>query len=179
MKKIILIICSILFLTGCTNTHATDPVKEYLEKYRNNDQEIQSSIEELLRQENLLEEQDEQYRMIMKKQYVDLEYKIKQETYNGDEAIIKVELTVYEYEHSRTEAEKYRNEKKSEYVNQDGTWNKEKYADLQLDYMKKEIKRVKYTVNFNVNLQEEKWILETPDHNIIKKIHGIYNYNED
>lgn len=179
MKKILILIFCLIFLTGCTNSKATDPVKEYMEKYRNNAPEIQSSIEELLRQANMLEEQDELYRIIMKKQYIDLEYKITKETYNGDKANIEVEITVYDYEHSRIEAEKYRQEKKQDYVKEDGTWDKERYVDLQLKYMQKEIKRVKYTVNFNVNLQNEKWVLEPPDSTIIKKIHGIYNYNED
>jgi len=140
---------------------------------------VTSSMEELLKQENLLDEQDELYRLIMKKQYVDLEYKIISETYNGDNARITVELTVYDYEHSRIEAEKERNEKKNEYLNSDGTWNKEKYVNLQLRYMKEETGRVKYTVNFYVNLKDEKWILENPEHEVIEKIHGLYCYTED
>ena len=67
----------------------------------------------------------------------------------------------------------------SEYTLLDGSINQTKYKDLQLKKMKEEKNRVKYTIGFNVNLQDEEWELVSPDYTVLLKIHGIYDYNED
>jgi len=179
MKKVIFLVIILFFISGCTPQSAVDPVCEYINKFRNHDSEVTSSIEELLRQENLLKEQDEMYRLIMKKQYVDLEYKVTKETYHGDRAIIEVELTVYDYEHSRIKSLEERNHHPEEFQLSDGSWDREKYVNLQLKYMKEETERVKYTVNFYVNLQDGTWVLENPEWEVLEKIHGLYRYQED
>ncbi len=179
MKKIFLCFFLVFFLSGCARSYATEPVRDYLNKFRNSEEEVTIALNELLRQENLLAEQEELYRLIMKKQYVDLEYKIVSEKYNRDHAEITVELTVYDYEQSRIDAEREMQEHKNEYEMTDGSINKEKYFDLQLNYMKKEKRRVKYTVNFDVNLQGEIWVLENPTREVIEKIHGLYRNKED
>ena len=75
MKKIILIILC-LFLCGCTNNEAKDAVKEYIYKFKNHDKEVMQSLEELIIHEDLTEQASNDYRLVMKKQYYDLEYKI-------------------------------------------------------------------------------------------------------
>lgn len=169
MKKIFLIFLLLLCTTGCVNNHAEDAVKEYLEKYKNHDQEIINSTKELLREENLTQEQNNIYELIMKKQYTELEYQIKEEFYNGRKAVVRVELTVYDYNHSKEKAleEKKNTETKNDYIN------------LQLKNMKEETERVKYTVDFFVNLKEKNWVLETPNTEVLEKIHGLYNEEED
>ena len=169
MKKIFLIIFMLMCATGCVNNHAEDAVKEYLEKYKNHDQEIINSTKELLREENLTEEQNNVYELIMKKQYTELDYKVKEEFYNGNKAVVRVELTVFDYNHSK---EKAHEEKKN-------TENKNDYINLQLKNMKEETQRVKYTVDFFVNLKDENWVLETPNTEVLEKIHGLYHYRED
>lgn len=176
MKKMILFLFLLFGITGCTNNHAEDPVREYLNKYRNHDKEVSSSIEELLRQEDLLKEQSELYELIMKKQYIDLEYQMKGETYHGNKAVITVDITVYDYQHSKEKAIEEREEKRDEYYLSDGTLLKDKFVNLQLKYMKEEKRRVKYTIDFDVTLHDKEWVLETPDYKVIEKIHGLYNY---
>ena len=160
MRKIILIIF-ICFLVGCTSNDAVTPVKDYLNKFKNHDTEVTNAIEELLRQENLSQEQNDLYKLIMKRQYTDLEYKIVNEYYNGRHAIIYVDITVYDYINSRKEALK-------------NGLTKEEAINEQLKQMEKEKKRIQYTLEFHVYYQEERWILETPNTEIIEKIHGLY-----
>lgn len=180
MKKIIIffLIC-LLGVTGCTNNHAGYAVTEYLNKFKNHEKEVISSLDELLVEENLLKEQNELYKLIMKKQYVDLEYKIKDITYNGNKAVVKVLLEVYDYQNSKIEAKKIYEKNKTDYLDENGQINKEKYYNLQLKKMKEEKRRVKYTVEFNVNLHDKNWVLETPNREVIEKIHGLYNYEEE
>ena len=179
MKKFFLFLICIFFLTGCSKQYAVTPVKEYLNKFRNHDVEVTSSLEELLRQEDLLKEQALLYELIMKKQYVDLEYEIKEETYNGDHAVIQVLVTVYDFSHSKNEALLEKNDKIDLYILEDGSFDKDSYINLQLKYMKNEKKRISYTVSFFVNFIHDEWVLETPDHVVLQKIHGLYDSKEE
>ncbi len=177
MKKLLFVFLCLFCLCGCTNNHASDPVKEYLDKYRNHDKEVSSSIHELLRQEDLLKEQSELYELIMKRQYVDLEYEIESETYHGNKATIQVLITVYDYQHSKELAKEEKDKEREKYYLEDGTFLKEKYVNLQLEYMKKEQRRIHYTLLFSVTLQDKEWVLERPDYKVIEKIHGLYDYS--
>lgn len=175
MKKIILILMSLLLFSGCSNKDAKDEVINYFNKFKNHDIEVKNSLEELISNENLTNEQSAKYELIMKKQYQYLEYKIVEEIYNGDHANINVEITVYDYLNSQKKAEKYLNENRDKFLI-DNSINELKYKNLQLSYMEEESKRIKYTLEFNVNYINNKWVLETPNHIVLQKIHGIYNY---
>jgi len=176
MKKIILFLFLIIFcITGCTNNHPEDAVKEYLNKFKNHEKDVIASLDELLVEENLLQEQNELYKLIMKKQYTDMDYMVEEITYNGNKAKVKVLLEVYDYQHSKKETSK----NKEDFTEENGLINEEKYINLQLKNMKEEKRRVKYTVEFNVNLHDKNWVLETPNREIIEKIHGLYNYEEE
>lgn len=180
MKKwLVLMGISLFLLTGCVQNSARDPVTHYLELYRNHSDEVTSSLQTLIRDENLFQEQQDLYELIMKRQYVDLEYKVVNETYNGNQAVITVLITVYDYQHSKDEARKELEANLSEYTLLDGSINQTKYKDLQLEKMKEEKNRVKYTIDFDVNLHDEEWELVSPDYTVLLKIHGIYDYNED
>ncbi len=179
MKKFCLLLGVLFFLTGCTNNKAIDPVVSYLEKFRNHDKEVMSALDELLRQEDLLEEQEDIYKLIMKRQYTDLEYSIKEEIYNGNKATILVDIMVYDYENSKQKARLERDEHLKDYTLSSGVVDKDKFMNLQLKYMKEEKKRVKYTLLLSVKWEQEEWVLEPPDYKVIEKIHGIYSYLEE
>ena len=125
----------IFLLSGCVSNDAKTPVKEYLNAYQNHSDKVTISLNELIKNENLTKEQQDIYELIMKKQYVDLAYHIDNVTYDGNKAIVTATIEVYDYNHSKEEAQK-------EYEN-----NPElNYKDLQLTYMKRENKRIKYIV---------------------------------
>lgn len=154
----------IFFLSGCVSNDAKTPVKEYLNAYQNHSDKVTVSLNELIKNENLTKEQQDIYELIMKKQYVDLAYHIDNVTYNGNKAIVTATIEVYDYNQSKEEALK-------EYEN-----NPElNYKDLQLTYMKRENKRIKYTLSFSVYLDNDKWVIENPDYITLQKIHGVFN----
>ena len=45
-----------------------------------------------------------------------------------------------------------------------------------LDEMKKMTDTTTYTIDFNVNKDDDKWVVEQPSQTDLEKIHGIYNY---
>ncbi len=177
MKKILLLIGLFFFLTGCTKNEAKNPVIDYLELYRNHSNEVESSLDELIRDEDLLEGQQDIYRFIMKKQYVHLEYKIQDIIYNGNTAVVQAFITVYDYQHAKDEAKEEMESNLGDYLLEDGSIDIMKYKNLQLEKMKKETERIHYTIHFKVKLENETWTLETPDYTVLQKLHGIYNYN--
>ncbi len=163
----------IFFLTGCVKNDATTPVRQYLQQFQNHEKPVLIALEELFKEEDLLNDQKEMYELIMKRQYVNLQYQIEEETYQGDNATIKVLIEVYDYHHSRKEAKKEMQEHIEDYLFENGEFDTIKYENLQLKKMNQENKRVKYTVNFNVSLQNETWTLQEPNYKIIEKIHGF------
>ena len=171
MKKIG-IITLILLACACSTTVAKDSVEEYLNKFKNHDQEVMQSLEQLIVYENLSEKDQELYRLIMRKQYQDLKFKTVQEYYNGDHALITEEIEVYDYKKSRQRASQYYNEHASTLTN-------EEYQRLQLEYMYQEKSRTKYTINFELAYEDEHWKLISPDYTVLQKIHGIYAGEED
>ena len=154
----------IFLLSGCVSNDAKTPVKDYLNAYQNHSDKVTVSLNELIKNENLTKEQQDIYELIMKKQYVDLAYHIDNVTYNGNKAIVTATIEVYDYNHSKEEALK-------EYEN-----NPElNYKDLQLTYLKRENKRIKYTLSFSAYLDNDKWVLENPDYITLKKINRVLN----
>ncbi len=154
----------IFLLSGCVSNDAKTPVKEYLNAYQNHSDKVTVSLNELIKNENLTKEQQDIYELIMKKQYVDLAYHIDNVTYDGNKAIVTATIEVYDYNHSKKEALK-------EYENTPEL----NYKDLQLTYMKRENKRIKYTLSFSVYLDNDKWVIENPDYITLQKIHGVFN----
>ena len=87
MKKIVLIVVTLLFLVGCRSDLPSDVVKNYFSLYKNQNEKILVELDELIKNEELTEEQGKIYKEIMMKQYKDLNFDVTAETYNGDEAI--------------------------------------------------------------------------------------------
>ena len=177
MRKLWILLSICFFFTGCVNITAPDAVKEYLEKIRNHDQRVISSIEEKNEKEEWTESQAKLYDLIMKRQYVNLEYKIVHETYNGNIANIEVEIEVYDYVHSQNEALEYVQKHQNEFLEEDGGIDQNKYKNLKLEYMNKEKNRILYTISFECVFNENSWEMKELKTVDVEKIQGIYDYN--
>lgn len=162
MKKYLVFFLCIFCLVGCTNKSSKEAVIEYLEKYRNFTAEIEESLMKDLESVNWKKEQKEKYILLLKKQFVNLKYKIKEEIYNGEEATVLVDITVYNYHNSKREALKEQDESQN-------------YIDKVLEKMNNETHTIKYTLVFKTNYKEGVWVLEQPSEETLKKIEGIYN----
>ena len=170
MKKIIFLIISCLFLfSGCVNQSCPQIVEDYLNKFKNHNEEVLKSLDILISYENLGKEEQDQYRIIMRRQYHDLQYKTVAEYYNGNEAKITEEIEVYDYLSSKRRAKEYFEEHRD-------TMTTLEYKKLQLDSMYQEKNRIKYTIEFELHYEDDTWKLVSPNYVVLQKIHGIYEY---
>ena len=108
MKKIIVVLFSMVFLVGCSNLMNTPTKKvEYLlSKYQKNDEEVIKQLDSSLISDSVLTmEQKDRYKKIMERQYKDLMYKVKNEAIDGKTAVVEVEVEVYDYAKAVSEIE--------------------------------------------------------------------------
>ncbi|MDE5539046.1 MAG: hypothetical protein K2J20_00995 [Bacilli bacterium] len=180
MKKLIIIL-SCLFLAvgcGCMNDKAADAVEKYLNDYKGLTDDVLSSVDELVSKENLNDTQRDTYKEVIKREYKDLMYTIENEDYDGDTAKVTVKITVYDLYKAQTNASTYLTEHQDEFLT-DGAYDANKYLDYKLEQMKNFNETVSYTIVIKTIKVDGKWQVEQPDNEVLEKIHGIYNYEQE
>ena len=179
MKKILTIL-SIIILTGCgaldiTHIHKKK-VEEFLNKYQILDEEILNELDNVIHEKiNLNEENKKEYREIIKKQYKDMQYTIKEETIDGDDATVTAQIIVKDFTKIINDSENYKRENMNEFY-ENNIYNDNLYKKYLLDKLKDAKDRVTYTVEFKVHKQNRKWVLDPITEEIEDKILGIYKY---
>ena len=178
MKKltsIILCLVLIMLMTGCSK-NAKMAVESYLDKYNSLDPEVVSDIDRVVDMETMNEENKQTYLALFKKQYMDLQYEILAEEYAGDEAVINVKVSVYDFYKVQKESSYYLANHADEFNDENGVYDAEKYINYKLDKMKMTTDRVEYTIDFYVVRNNNKWEVSNLSNSDLEKIHGIYNY---
>lgn len=168
MKKTIILLCIILlFSTGCKTTAntPTNKVETFLSNYQNLDPIVLKRLDTELKKENLNKKQKEKYKVLLKKQYQNLSYKIKNEEINKDKAVVDVEIEVLNYNYSILNSKKYYEEHKDEIKN---------YNEYMLSELEKVSDKIKYSISFNLTEYDGVWELDEIDNYTIRKIHGLY-----
>lgn len=177
MKKILYVFLSILLSTGCgeiSNT-PTKQVEGFFNKYQTLDQDVLDDLEQVISSEDKFDEiNKEKYRDVIKKQYKDLIYYVKEERVDGDTAIVTVEITVYDFASTMSEAEDYKNNHISEFNDEAGVFSQNKYVDYVIKQLDKTKEKVKYTFDLNLTKIDNKWQLDGLDSDAEDKILGIY-----
>ena len=201
MKKYGKIVLGFLFflvvVAGCSNTMntPTSKVEEFFSKYQNMDDDVATQLDQVLKDDTTMsDEQKEKYRALMEKQYQNLSYKIEDETINGDNATVDVEIKVLDYATTINNAKKYYEEHKDEIENENKE-NKEdntnvvedaiddagtaiKESSAYIDYKLKELESVSdtttYTITFYLTKEDGKWQLQDISDLDLQKIHGLY-----
>ena len=98
MKKIISIFIFLLLLVGCSLSNSpTSKVEELFSKYQRLDSDVRNGINDVVKDENLTDEQSTRYKKLLEKQYSNLSYDIKDEKIDGDNAVISTEIKVINY----------------------------------------------------------------------------------
>lgn len=180
MKKYFLIVVSLLlFLCGCDSmmNTPTKRVEEFLNKYQRQDDEVISQLDNVIKNDDydFTQEQVVSYNEIMKKQYKDLTYTIKEEMIDGNNATVTVEIEVYDYNKSIQNSEEYYKLNPDEFKNESGELDNTKYMTYRINELKKVTDRIKYTLNLTLIRNEKKWILNDITESDRQKIHGLYN----
>lgn len=117
MKKFIVALMVIL-LSACTLGVATTPrekVSEFLDKYKNQNEDILSQLDETIDSQINDEDQKSRYRTLMTNQYKNMEYEIKDEIIEDDNAVVEVEITVYDYASAIKNSNTYLNDHLEEF----------------------------------------------------------------
>ncbi len=177
MKARILLIM-LFILTGCTlfqsNTSPKRTVEHFFSKYQTLDKEIDTQLDDVISKEDLTETQKKDYKEIMKKQYNDLTYTIKDEIIDGNNAIVTVEIEVYDLAGSQKDIEENLNENREDFL-KDNEFSNELYMNYRIKKLKEERKRIKYTLDLRLTKNDkDKWFIDDLSEAEKKKIHGVY-----
>ena len=175
MKKVILVIAVLFTLCGCNIMDMDNTPKKQVEKFFNSyqilDKKVLEGIDTLVEKEtNLSTEQKDKYRDILKNHYEKLDYEIKDETINGNNATVKVEIEVNDYITTLRELEVYKQNNPDEFDSEI------KYQEYRLNALKDSNNRIKYTLFLTLTKIDNKWTLDTITDSDEEKILGIYEY---
>ena len=170
MRKIIILVISLILVTGCDDMMNTPTrrVEEYLGKYQILDSSVLTELDDVFDNSDYSEKYKEEYKELMIKQYQNLSYKIKNEQTNGDTANVIVEIEVFDYNNAIDEANDYIDEHESEFK------NKEDIDHYKINAIKNVTDKASYTINFSLVKDNKKWVLEKINDNDLEKIHGLY-----
>ena len=167
MKKIIIILSLLIFLTGCESTlnTPTKKVENFLSEYQNLNPEVLKKLERSVEADNLSKSQRKKYIGLLEKQYQNLSYKIVNEVVNDDNAIVDVEIEVLNYTYSIADSKKYYETHKDEIKD---------YNEYMLNNLEKVKDKIKYNISIDLTKYDGNWELNEIDRTIIQKIHGLY-----
>ena len=171
MKKLILIMFLII-LSGCFKSTPTKEVENYFTNYQINKTDINDDIIDFT---NYSQEQKEEYLKIIRKNYNDLIYTIKDEEINANKAIVTIEIEVYDYSKAIKESLEYKNNNLFEFMNDD-YYNESKFIDYKIKKLKEVNERIKYTLDIPLSKINDKWYIDDLNKETLEKINGIYNY---
>lgn len=178
MKKIAILFMALFLMTGCSFTDMmntpTKRVEEFLGKYQTMDSEVTEELSDVLsRNNNLTDQQKEDYKNLMKRQYQNLMYKIKEETVDGNDAKVDVEIEVYDYAKTIQEANLYLAGHAEEFLT-DQQFDESKFMDYKIKKMQDTKEKIKYTLNFSLSKENDQWKMNDITDSMREKIHGIY-----
>ena len=181
MKKILLVIGIFLTLCGCSMMDMDNTPKKQVEKFFNSYQTLDKNVLNNLntivdREENLTDEQKDKYRDILKKHYEKLDYEIKDETINGNNASVKVEIEVNDYIKTLRQVEERKLQYPEEFVDGTNNYSEYMYQEYKLKALKDTEDRIKYTLYITLTKVDNKWTLDTISDSDEEKILGIYEY---
>ena len=179
IKKFIFLILAIFILVGCGNmmNTPTKKVEEFLSNYQNQSKEVLDQLDDVVEDsDTFTETQKDDYYDLMKKQYKNLTYKIKDETTDGDTATVVVEIEVIDYGKEIANAETYLVTNRSEFVSdiEKDVIDTEKFMSYKIDMMSKAKDKVTYTINFRLTKKDGVWKLNDLSDIDRLKLHGLY-----
>lgn len=179
MKKFLWIIATILLFTGCTDLSNTPTKKTeaFLKKYQALDNAVLTDLNGVVEAEGVFNEtQKTEYKDIMKKHYQNLVYEIKDETLDGNDAVVTVDITVTDFKKVMDAANQYLQDHQEEFTDELGNYQASKFIDYRLSKMKEAKDTIDYTIYISLTKVNETWTVDKLDTTTYDKIHGVYNY---
>lgn len=174
MKKLIILI-SIIFLTGCTDIMNTpsSKVEEFLGKYQTMDTSIVKELDDTIEELNASDNYKKEYKSLLLKQYQNLSYKIKDEKIDGTTANVEVEIEVFDYYNTLENVNEDIDKNSDDFKDEKDKSRKEKIEEYKIKKLKATTNKTKYTIIFTLTKKDGKWSLDKVSDDDIKKIHGL------
>ena len=181
MKKIGIVVLVLICLLGCEKLEnsPTKQVEAKLSDYQTLNEKVLDDLKiSIEKSGNFTDDQKEIYTDIMKRHYQNLRYEIKEETVDGDEAIVTVEIEVTDYSKVLTDAENYRQSNEKEFMDDKGNYSQALYNSYKLNAMKSANEKVKYTIDFTLTKDDKKdrWMVNNLTTADEQKLNGTYNH---
>jgi len=174
MKKLLIFLFLLFILSGCgADNTPKGEVQKLFSNYNNLSSDLLIQLDSVMESENLSNAQIDKYKDVLKRQYKDLKYKINDEIISQDNAIVSVDIEVYNLIKVIDDAEEYLKTNKEEFYNEEKL-NSEKFWDYKLNKMLKADERINYTIDFSLTLIDGKWVLDELLEIDRQKIHGLY-----
>lgn len=182
MKKIVislLVTLSVLVLSACSlgnNISPKDTVKSFLDKYKNQDQEVIDDLEDTISSE-YTGEYKERYKELMINQYKNMDYQITDEVVDGNTALVTAEITVYDYSNAIDNANDYLTEHEDEFYKdeKEKIVDNEKFLEYKLKLLENVSDKKTYSIEFSLTKEQDVWKLDSLTDTDIEKLHGIYS----
>ena len=177
MKKIFIILACLFLTVGCSlDNTPKKKTEELFRKYQSLDEAVISDLELTTESANLTTEKHKtSYMKAMKMQYSDLKYEITNEEVDGDEAVVTVKISVYDFYKVQKDANSYKEQHEDEFLTDD-VYDAVKFMEYKLKNMNDASDRVDYTIKVNLKKEDDEWVTESFDKETLEKIHGTYNY---
>ncbi len=183
MRKILLMTLSFLFLvTGCSyeETMLNTPTKKvemFFANYQTLNEDVMDDLDTVVDEdERFNTKQRESYRELMKKHYQAIQYDAKDEKINGDEADVRVEIEVIDYSKILKDTDRYLQEHRDEFLDEQGEYDETKYMDYRLEKLKDAKETVKYDMILHLTKEDKTWKMDPLTTEQEQKIHGMYDY---
>ncbi len=181
MKKFILFILGVFFLTGCslntdmTKDTPTKKVESFFSNYQTLSSDVLADLDNVIKEEETMDDtQKEEYKDFMKKHYQDLEYEIKDEVIDGDKATVTAEIKVRNYSKTLNDADTYLESHKDEFNDEEGIYNPYLFTKYRMEQLSKITEKETYTIDLTLSKINDEWKLDqlTPEQE--QKINGTY-----
>lgn len=180
MKKVIVLLAMLLIVVGCNLSNTpSSKVEIYLNSIKNIDEEVEMDIETKGSSENLSNDNKDLYKKVLRKQYEDLKYEIKEESINGDEALVTCKITVYDLHREEVNSINYMNEHTDEFNDSNGIFSNDLFNSYRLNQLNNTKERIDYDVTFYLDKKNGEWVLQNPDKETLEKINGFYDYENN
>ncbi len=184
MKKWLILFFSIFFI-GCgsikdlSNT-PTRKVEAYLNKYQIADdsifKDIYDDVMDIFNTTDLSEGEKIRYEKMMKKNYGDMTYEVKDERIDGDNAIVTAEINVKDLAKVKENADEYLEDHKEEFQDENGILNDSLFHNYLFEHWDSDSEIITYTIDFTLYKNEDgKWKLDSLTKEQKQKLHGTYS----
>ncbi len=172
--KLLLIGFGLIYLVGCGNQNTPrKKVENLFMKYQKNNESIISELDDYITGLTTTDGYFDEYKKVYLKQYQDLSYEIKDETIDGDNAVVTAQIEVYDYYKTGTLVSNYITTNPDEF-NNNGIYDSLKALRYRIDELNKTTDRINYTLYINLTKVNDEWTIDNLTDEDLEKIHGTF-----